>query len=106
MKGLGTKKLKNGIEIHGTFDNANVSGKGYKKWRRVTYAGRINHAKNKKVEIFIYRGTLNNGIIEGRGEFKWPDGRHYIGDFFNYQLEGIGKLMFKDKYGGKAIYKG
>lgn len=36
MKGAGTKKLKNGmIEIHGTFENNQVFGKGYKKWKRI-----------------------------------------------------------------------
>lgn len=35
MKGLGTKKINNGmIEIHGVFDNNLVNGKGYKKWKR------------------------------------------------------------------------
>jgi hypothetical protein len=36
MKGLGTKKLRNGmVEIHGVFDGNSVNGKGYKKWKRV-----------------------------------------------------------------------
>lgn len=35
MKGLGTRKLRNGaIEIHGYFDRSLVNGKGYKKWKR------------------------------------------------------------------------
>jgi hypothetical protein len=35
MKGLGTKKLRNGMaEIHGYFENNQVNGKGYKKWKR------------------------------------------------------------------------
>ncbi len=38
MKGLGTKKLKNGqVEIHGIFDNNLVNGKGYKKWKRFVH---------------------------------------------------------------------
>jgi hypothetical protein len=31
--------------------------------------------------MYIYRGTFSNSKIDGKGEFKWPDGRHYIGDF-------------------------
>jgi hypothetical protein len=35
MKGLGTKKIRNGaIEIHGNFDGHNVNGRGYKKWKK------------------------------------------------------------------------
>lgn len=36
MKGLGIKKLRNGmVEIQGVFDGNLVNGKGYKKWKRV-----------------------------------------------------------------------
>jgi hypothetical protein len=36
MKGLGTKKLKNGmVEINGVFDGNSVNGKGSKKWKRL-----------------------------------------------------------------------
>ena len=36
MKGMGTKRLKNGmVEIHGPFEGNQVTGKGYKKWKRV-----------------------------------------------------------------------
>lgn len=44
--------------------------------------------------------------MEGPGEFKWPDGRHFIGDFYNCQLHGFGKLLWHDKYAGKAVFKG
>ena len=39
MKGYGTKKTNNGaVEISGHFDGKNmVNGKGYKKWKNVTY---------------------------------------------------------------------
>lgn len=47
-----------------------------------------------------------NSIIEGQGEFKWPDGRQYFGEFLNGTMNGTGKLIWKDQYGGKANYKG
>ena len=31
----------------------------------------------------MYRGSLKDSQILGYGEFKWPDGRHFIGDFVN-----------------------
>ena len=38
MKGEGVKKLKWGqIEIGGNFSGGQVTGKGFKKWRRTAY---------------------------------------------------------------------
>ena len=80
MKGLGTKKLRHCIlEIHGIFDNNLVNGKGYKKWKRYTQNNGAKPARQS--EFYVYRGMLRDSRIEGKGEFKWPDGRHYIGDF-------------------------
>ena len=41
------------------------------------------HKQVKDFEFYVYRGNLKDSRIEGKGEFKWPDGRHYIGDFQN-----------------------
>lgn len=83
MKGQGTKKLKFGaIEIAGNFSNGGeVNGKGLKKWRKIIKNS--NSRQPKQYEYYIYRGNLENSQIEGFGEFKWPDGRHYIGNFVN-----------------------
>ena len=90
MRGEGVKKLKWGaIELGGIFVNGQVTGKGYKKWRktqtRVKSAGYITRGARttSQGEYYIYRGSLQNSQIQGFGEFKWPDGRHYIGDFQN-----------------------
>ena len=58
------------IQIGGVFDGGVVNGKGFKKWR--------NQTGN-----FVYRGNLIDSQISGFGVFKWPDGRHYIGNFVN-----------------------
>lgn len=112
MKGLGTKRLKNGmVEIHGAFDGNQVNGKGYKKWKRVVVHQTSSNVLNTSVqnvgkglststhrvtEIYIYRGQMKDSRIEGQGEFKWPDGRHYIGEFVNSCMQGYGKLMWID----------
>ena len=57
-------------------------------------------------EIYKYRGQLKDTKIDGKGEFKWPDGRQYFGEFFQGTMNGNGKLIFTDKYKGKAIYQG
>ena len=38
--------------------------------------------------------------------FKWPDGRHYIGDFVNAQMHGFGKMSWQEHDGEKCVYKG
>jgi hypothetical protein len=80
MRGKGTLKLtKAGIEISGYFENQQVNGKGTKKWKRpIQGQDRISGVR---YVTYVYRGGLRDGNIEGKGEFRWPDGRHYIGDF-------------------------
>lgn len=56
--------------------------------------------------MFVYRGNLKDSKIHGYGEFKWPDGRHYIGDFVNSQMQGQGKMTWLLKNGKKNVYKG
>lgn len=84
MKGLGTKKLRNGmVEINGVFDGNFVNGKGYKKWKRVVVHqnpttsnmnNQSNSAFNTKAlstsvhrvtEIYVYRGNMKESRIEG-----------------------------------------
>lgn len=57
-------------------------------------------------KTFRYRGQLKDTNIDGKGEFKWPDGRQYFGEFFQGAMNGKGKLTWTDKYNGKATYKG
>lgn len=87
MKGQGTKITNNGtVEISGFFDgNGIINGKGIKKWKKVFYEQQqfYPYKRIKVEENYFYRGNLKDSIIQGYGEFKWPDGRHYIGDFVN-----------------------
>lgn len=98
IRGEGVKKLKWGqIEIGGYFHGGQITGKGYKKWRtkvaqKIKVNDKLRHIS--RYEYFIYRGNLQNSQIEGFGEFKWPDGRHYIGDFVNAQMHGQGKMSW------------
>ena len=54
---------------------------------------------------------MENSQIQGYGEFKWPDGRHYIGDYVNSQMHGHGKMTWFDTNPStgeqiKMVYKG
>ena len=112
MRGEGVKKLKWGqIEVGGNFINGQVSGKGYKKWRRTfNRAIIVNNIQRvvKAHEYFIYRGNLEKSQINGYGEFKWPDGRHYIGNFVNSQMHGEGKMTWhaNNNEAMKIVFKG
>jgi hypothetical protein len=99
MKGHGIKRLNNGtLEIGGYYENGAVHGKGHKKWRK-------EGTSIASQTFYIYRGNLANNQIDGFGEFKWPDGRHYIGDFMRSQMHGIGKLSWSEGE-AKCVYKG
>ena len=43
-----------------------------------------------------------NNKMEGKGEFTWPDGRYYIGDYVDDKKEGQGVFHWPDgrKYDG------
>ena len=66
MRGMGTKRSKNGfVEIHGQFEGNHVNGKGYKKWKRiVSVPSNLNPSKTNKItEFYIYRGHLRDSKI-------------------------------------------
>jgi hypothetical protein len=65
-----------------------------------------NKLANNPSETYQYRGKLVDNSIQGKGEFKWPDGRQYFGEFLRGTMNGFGKLTWTDQYGGKATYKG
>lgn len=41
-------------------------------------------------------GTFKNGIKEGQGKLKFPDGSQYVGRFKEDMLEGYGVLTYLD----------
>jgi hypothetical protein len=87
MRGQGIKKIRWGeIQLEGYFNGQHINGKGVKKWRTFNVKeikGTTKSRETKVPEYFIYKGDLEQSQINGYGEFKWPDGRHYIGQFIN-----------------------
>jgi hypothetical protein len=57
-------------------------------------AKNLSTSVHRVTEIYVYRGMMRDSKIEGQGEFKWPDGRHYIGEFVNSCMQGYGKLIW------------
>jgi hypothetical protein len=37
--------------------------------------------------------------MENHGEFYWPDGSYYIGDYSNDQRHGRGEIFFPNNFG-------
>lgn len=55
----------------------------------------------------LYKGDLKYNVIrDGQGHNKWPNGREYIGQWFNDQPHGKGKLILPDGgfYKGEFVY--
>jgi hypothetical protein len=38
----------------------------------------------------VYQGPLLNGVMEGVGEYNWPDGTLYKGEFTKNKISGKG----------------
>jgi len=34
--------------------------------------------------------------MHGKGKFKWPDGKQYMGCYVNDKMEGFGVLTYED----------
>ena len=41
-------------------------------------------------------GEIKNGVKDGIGVFKWPDGTKYEGEFIKDRIEGLGQIYFLD----------
>jgi hypothetical protein len=44
----------------------------------------------------MYKGEWMNGMMNGKGEFTYPDGRKYIGYFINDKKEGKGEFIWNE----------
>jgi hypothetical protein len=117
MNGLGKLWLTDDTSYEGYWKNDIPSGHMTREGKSYTLQGIFSDYTKvsgqmwiKKLtcldQTFHYRGQLKDTKIDGKGEFKWPDGRQYFGEFFQGTMNGQGKLLWNDKYGGKAIYKG
>lgn len=104
MHGYGKISFPDGTTHEGHFKNDTPCGNGTKQGKNFTISGIFQSYSSvtwqmgvKKLvkgpnEIYQYRGALKNTQIDTKGEFKWPDGRHYFGQFLNGTMNGKGKL--------------
>ena len=42
----------------------------------------------------MFKGNYVNGLKNGYGKFKWPDGNSYAGNFVNNKMEGYGEYRW------------
>ena len=97
--GKGIIKYSNGKIYNGDWENGIMEGKGFMKYTEAIYEGEWKNGKNEgkgKITIFleegkcdIYEGEWKNGVKNGYGKYKFHDGKEYVGDFVNNQLDGF-----------------
>jgi len=53
----------------------------------------------------IYEGTFSNGVMHGRGLYKWTNGTQFEGDFVCNKIKGYGRYQWPDDsfYEGDVI---
>ncbi|CAI2361508.1 unnamed protein product [Moneuplotes crassus] len=117
MNGQGKLTMRN-VSFEGTWKNDLPRGNTKKVGKNFSLSGNFNgyiqvngslcikEFTKSPSKAYRYRGQLKQTHIDGKGEFKWPDGRLYFGEFFQGAMNGKGKLIWTDKYNGKATYKG
>ena len=44
----------------------------------------------------VYKGEWKDGKLHGKGIYQWPDNRVYAGDFFEDEIHGFGLMMMAD----------
>ena len=94
IAGEGIHTMTDGTSIIGFFSGKKtITGKGTKIWR-------------KEAKEYIYKGSINNGNIDKKGEFEFPDGRTYVGDCTDGAMEGSGKYTWADPRLGPTNYTG
>ena len=94
---------KDGNYIKGTISNGEINKGELLFKNKFKYIGDFNNniPNNKGIiynfsEKYIYEGDFVDGIMEGNGIIKYPDGTWYEGQFKNDKYEGKGKIMFKN----------
>jgi len=97
--------LADGVTFEGNFRNGEPRGTGTKTGPNYILKGWFNGYDNvsgrecikkywSSAGVFQYRGCLRNSQIHGQGEFKWPDGRKYLGEFLEGTMNGKYQFCF------------
>jgi len=51
-------------------------------------------------ETGIYEGPIEGDCMSGKGQFNWYDGKKYVGEFSQGNLDGQGKMEYP---GGQLV---
>lgn len=95
--GLGRHEWADGQVYEGQYVNGLKEGKG--KLTFPPQAGQEGQA--------VYEGDFKADMMEGTGEYKWPDGRMYKGTWQRGKMHGRGKYTWVDPSGtGSRSYEG
>ena len=96
----------------GDIKNFKKEGKGKEKTNDFSYEGEfVNDMKHGNGKIFYnnngdyYEGQFSNGLITGKGFYKWKNQHTYFGDFVCGKMHGKGLYKWTDgnQYEGEYI---
>ena len=96
----------------GDIKNFKKEGKGKEKTNDFSYEGEfVNDMKHGNGKIFYnnngdyYEGQFSNGLITGKGFYKWKNQHTYLGDFVCGKMHGKGLYKWTDgnQYEGEYI---
>lgn len=84
--GYGKYSWTNGYSYCGQFENGKRHGDG------LLLNNRDRGSPWLQSELLAYRGQFEHGEMSGAGEFIWPDGSRYAGQFERSRIHGNGTL--------------
>ena len=92
-----TSQLYGGVEIrddHGYWHDV------LEKWCQVSVV--ILSAFSDNYLVFRYTGQILMNLMDGKGDFTWPNGDFYSGQYINGRRNGLGDMF----YGDGDVYRG
>ena len=106
--GMGVRTGADGSKEEGQFARGGLHGAGERKdafgnvWRGSFADGKQEGEGSCEVEGAKYVGSFSNGLYDGTGEMRYPDGTSYSGGWAKGKAEGSGRRDYLDssKYDG------
>lgn len=91
-EGKGTEVWKNGTVYVGEYKGGKKEGRG-----KIVYATRkLGNKEDSEVIEEFYEGDFKNDIFEGEGEYQWLNLRRYKGSWVQGKMEKTGEFYWPD----------
>ena len=86
-----------------------ITGRGKMYWRSGAWS--VSHKVSSPIIQLLlisrYHGQILMNLMDGRGEFSWPNGDSYKGEYVNGMRNGVGdmQVILDDQYLNTFITK-